>query len=77
MFTLNNHFQKAIMSEILSKRQILRLKRSPFGSKNKKSREMDKRVKLRLKHEHRHILVESILNSDNNDLIILSQFQFR
>ena len=36
MFTLNNHFQKAIMSKILSKRQILWLKMSPFGSKNKK-----------------------------------------
>ena len=36
MFTLNNHFQKQIMSEILSKRQILWLKMSLFGSKNNK-----------------------------------------
>ena len=36
MFTLNNHFQKANLSKILSKRQILWLKMSPFGSKNKK-----------------------------------------
>ena len=39
MFTLNNHFQKAIMSEILSKRQILWLKMSEsFDSKDKKDK---------------------------------------